>query len=535
MDGMNVVGDLFGSGKMFLPQMVKSARVMKKAVAYLVPFIEAEKQAGERAKGRILLATVKGDVHDIGKNIVGVVLACNNYEVIDLGVMVPAAKILETAREKQVDIVGLSGLITPSLEEMTHVAGEMQHEGLSVPLLIGGATTSRVHTAVKIAPNYSAPTVWVKDASRAVGVATNLLSEELKSEFVRRTAAEYEEVRNRHRARQAGARLLALTDARRNKTPIDWRHYAPPVPRFLGVKAFDNYPLKELTRYIDWTPFFQAWEMSGRYPDILQDAKIGKEAAKLFDDAQAMLRRLIREHRLQARGVVGLFPANSVNDDDIEVYTDEARAEVMLVLHTLRHQEEKPAGRPNRALADFVAPKETGLRDYIGAFVVTAGLGAEAFVKELETANDDYGAIMVKALADRLAEAFAERLHERVRRESWGYAREESLANEQLIREEYRGIRPAPGYPACPDHTEKTALFRLVDATKTTGVRLTESFAMWPAAAVCGLYFAHPEARYFAVGRLGRDQVEDYARRKGMALREAERWLAPNLGYEPDG
>ncbi len=534
MDGMHVVGELFGSGKMFLPQVVKSARVMKKAVAYLVPFIEAEKRAGERAKGRIVLATVKGDVHDIGKNIVGVVLACNSYEVIDLGVMVPAARILEAAREKAADIIGLSGLITPSLEEMAHVAQEMQREGFTIPLLIGGATTSRVHTAVKIAPHYTAgPTVWVKDASRAVGVVASLLSEDLKNEYLRKLRDEYEAVRHRHESRSRGARLLSLAVARRNKTPLDWRTYTPSVPRWLGVRAFDNYSLQELARYIDWTPFFQTWELSGRYPNIFDDPHIGKEAKRLYDDAQIRLRHLIHERRLRARGVIGLFPANTVNDDDIEVYADETRTQVLLTLHTLRQQEEKPAGRPNRALADFIAPKESGLKDYIGAFVVTTGLGADELVKELEAAHDDYGAILVKALADRLAEAFAEHLHERVRREFWGYAREEHLTNEQLIREQYRGIRPAPGYPACPDHTEKALLFRLVDATANTGVQLTENYAMLPPASVCGLYFSHPEARYFAVGRLGRDQVEDYARRKGMDARTAERWLAPHLGYEP--
>ncbi len=515
MDGMNVVGDLFGAGKMFLPQVVKSARVMKKAVAYLVPFIEAEKRADERAKGRILLATVKGDVHDIGKNIVGVVLACNNYEVIDLGVMVSAAKILETARAEAVDIVGLSGLITPSLEEMAHVAAEMQREGFTIPLLIGGATTSRVHTAVKIAPNYAGPTVWVKDASRAVGVVSNLLSAEQREVYLRRLREEYEEVRRR-------------------KTSIDWRSYTPPVPRLLGVRAFDDYPLQELVRYIDWSPFFHAWELSGRYPDIFQDPQLGAEAKRLYDDAQRWLRRLIHERRLAARAVFGLFPANSVGDDDIEIYTDATRRQVRLTFHTLRQQEEKPPGRPQRALADFVAPRDSGIEDYLGAFVVTAGLGAEAFARELEAAHDDYGAIMVKALADRLAEAFAESLHERVRREFWGYARDERLSNEALIRETYRGIRPAPGYPACPDHTEKALLFELLDATAHTGVRLTESYAMWPAASVCGLYFAHPEARYFAVGMLGRDQIEDYARRKGMDVKTVEHWLAPNLAYEPE-
>ena len=532
MDGMNVVGDLFGAGKMFLPQVVKSARVMKKAVAYLVPFIEAEKTADARAKGKILLATVKGDVHDIGKNIVGVVLACNNYEVIDLGVMVPATKILETARRENVDIIGLSGLITPSLDEMAHVAKEMSREGFDVPLLIGGATTSRTHTAVKIAPNYEHPTIWVKDASRSVTVASNLLSEEQRAAYVARIRAEYAEIRERHKGRKSGVRLLPLAEARANRTPIDWAGYVPPVPRKLGLEVFPGYPLEELARYIDWTPFFQTWELHGRYPAVLSDEKVGKQATQLFEDAQAMLKDIIAGRKLTANGVIGLFAANSVGDD-IEVYTDDARTRVAAVLHTLRQQDEKPPGKPNRALADFIAPKETGIRDYIGAFAVTAGVGADELAKKYSAANDDYRAIMVKALADRLAEAFAERLHERVRREFWGYAEDERCTNEQLIREEYRGIRPAPGYPACPDHTEKPILFALLDATRKTKIRLTESYAMWPAASVSGLYFSHPASTYFAVGPLGRDQVEDYARRKGMDLGTVERWLAPNLGYDP--
>ena len=534
MTGMNTVGDLFGAGKMFLPQVVKSARVMKKAVAWLVPFIEADKAAGARAKGRILMATVKGDVHDIGKNIVGVVLACNNYEVMDLGVMVPAARILEEARNRQADIVGLSGLITPSLDEMAHVAREMQRAGLRIPLLIGGATTSRVHTAVKIAPNYEGPVVWVKDASRGVGVASSLLSTDLGTEFVTKTKAEYDAVRARHRAKQAGARLLPLAAARRNKAALDWTRYTPPVPRLLGIKVFEDYPLAELARYIDWGPFFIAWELHGRYPDILKDEKLGAEATRLYNDARAMLARIIADRLIQARGVIGLFPANSVNDDDIEVYADESRAQVPTTLHTLRQQDEKPAGKPNRALADFIAPKETGRKDYIGGFAVTAGLGVDELADSYKAAHDDYNAILVKALADRLAEAFAEALHERVRKEFWGYAAGEQLGNEALIREEYKGIRPAAGYPASPDHTEKATLFRLIDATEHTGVKLTESFAMWPAASVCGLYFSHPEARYFAVGALGRDQIADYARRKGVELTAVERWLSPNLGYEPE-
>jgi 5-methyltetrahydrofolate--homocysteine methyltransferase len=532
MDGMNVVGDLFGAGKMFLPQVVKSARVMKKAVAWLIPFIEKEKTADSRAKGRILMATVKGDVHDIGKNIVGVVLACNNYEVIDLGVMVPAAKILEEARKHKVDIIGLSGLITPSLDEMAHVAKEMQREGFTIPLLIGGATTSRVHTAVKIAPHYPAPVIWVKDASRGVGVASNLLSTDLKTDFIDKVKAEYDEVRLRHKGKQAGTRLLTLPEARANKTKIDWSVYAPSAPRKPGITVFEDYPLDELTRYIDWTPFFITWEMKGRYPAILKDEKVGVEATKLFNDAQTLLKRIIQEKLFIAKGVVGLFPANSVNDDDIEVYQDESRQKFVMTLHSLRQQDEKPPGRPNRALADFVAPKNSGCKDYVGGFAVGIH-GAEELAKKFEKSHDDYNAIMAKALADRLAEAFAERLHERVRKELWGYAADEKLDNEALVREEYKGIRPAPGYPACPDHTEKELLFKLIDATKNTGVKLTESFAMWPAAAVSGFYFSHPDSAYFAVGNLGKDQVEDYARRKGMDLVTLERWLSPNLGYEP--
>jgi 5-methyltetrahydrofolate--homocysteine methyltransferase len=531
MNGMNHVGDLFGAGKMFLPQVVKSARVMKKAVAHLVPYIEAEKSAGARAKGKILMATVKGDVHDIGKNIVGVVLACNNYEVVDLGVMVPAAKILDEARRQNADIIGLSGLITPSLEEMAHVAKEMAREGFHVPLLIGGATTSRVHTAVKIAPNYPQPVIWVKDASRAVGVASNLLSDTLKHDYVAAVREEYAAVRTRHEQKQSGARLLPLDQARANRTSVDWTRFTPDVPHQPGVTVLDKYPLDELVRYIDWSPFFITWELHGRYPAILKDARVGDEATKLFNDAQTLLARIVREKRLTARGVVGLFPANG-DGDDIEVYRDESRTGVAAVLHTLRQQDAKPAGKPNRALADFIAPKSSGKKDYVGGFAVALH-GADALAKQYEAAHDDYHSIMVKALADRLAEAFAECLHRRVRREIWGYAADEKLENDALIREEYRGIRPAAGYPASPDHTEKETLFRLVDATAQTGVRLTESFAMWPAAAVCGLYFAHPDARYFAVGQIGRDQVEDYARRKGTDIATVERWLAPNLAYDP--
>ncbi|MBI3545326.1 MAG: cobalamin B12-binding domain-containing protein, partial [Gammaproteobacteria bacterium] len=457
---------------------------------------------------------------------------CNNYEVIDLGVMVPAAKILETAKKEKVDIIGLSGLITPSLDEMAHVAKEMQRQDFKIPLLIGGATTSRVHTAVKIAPHYAGPVVWVKDASRGVGVASNLLSTDLKADFLEKVKAEYDEVRTRHQGKKSGVRLLPLAEARANKTKIDWASSPPTAPRKTGVSVFNNYPLAELAPYIDWTPFFITWEMKGRYPDILTDEKTGQEATKLFNDAQAMLRRIIDGRWFTAKGVIGLFHANSVNEDDIEVYTDETRAQTLTVLHSLRQQDEKPPGRPNRALADFVAPKQSGLKDYIGGFAVSIH-GADELAKKYAKEHDDYSAIMAKALADRLAEAFAERLHERVRKEFWAHAPAEQLDNDALIREEYQGIRPAPGYPACPDHTEKELLFNLIEASKHTGVKLTESFAMWPAAAVSGFYFAHPQARYFAVGSLGKDQMEDYARRKNIDLATMERWLSPNLGYEP--
>jgi 5-methyltetrahydrofolate--homocysteine methyltransferase len=533
MDGMNVVGDLFGSGKMFLPQVVKSARVMKKAVAHLIPYIEAEKQAANdvRAKGKVLLATVKGDVHDIGKNIVGVVLQCNNYQVIDLGVMVPAAKIIETARTERVDIIGLSGLITPSLEEMSFTAGELDREGFRVPLLIGGATTSRVHTAVKIEPRYHGPTVHVLDASRAVGVASSLLSDTQREEFVRGVRAEYARVREeRAGADGSGRERPSLAEARVNRLVVDLSRPAP-RPCFLGVRTFAPYPLAELVDYIDWTPFFQAWELAGRYPAILEDPKVGAAARNLFADAERMLERIVADGLLEARAAVGFFPANSVGDD-IEVYADESRREVRAVAYTLRQQLSKSAGRPNLALADFVAPRDSGAIDYLGAFAVTAGHGLDALVARYEAAHDDYSAILAKALADRLAEALAERLHERVRTELWGYARDESLDNDGLIRESYQGIRPAPGYPACPDHTEKRTLFDLLGAEQRTGLALTESFAMVPTAAVSGWYFWRPEARYFGVGKILRDQAEDYARRKGMDLAAAERWLAPNLAYE---
>jgi 5-methyltetrahydrofolate--homocysteine methyltransferase len=529
MDGMNVVGDLFGAGKMFLPQVVKSARVMKTAVAHLIPFIEAEKKkSGDtRAKGKLVLATVKGDVHDIGKNIVGVVLQCNNYEVVNLGVMVPASKILEVARAEKADIIGLSGLITPSLEEMAHVAREMEREGFTIPLLIGGATTSRVHTAVKIAPNYSGVTVYVPDASRSVAVASNLLSNELRDEYLAGVKADYEKAREQH-ANKSGPVIIGIADAQRHAFKTDWTDYVPPAPRQPGIRLFENYDLAKIAEHIDWGPFFQTWDLAGRYPQILDDVKVGEAARNVMRDGEAMLSRIIGEKWLNASGVVGLWPASSVGDD-IELYTDETRTQTLAVIHCLRQQNERPEGKPNYCLADFVAPKGAGVADWIGGFAVTAGLGIEARVKVFEDSHDDYNAIMLKAMADRLAEAFAEHLHMRVRRELWGYAADEELDNAAMIAEQYRGIRPAPGYPACPDHTEKATLFSLLGAERT-GLTLTENFAMWPAAAVAGFYFAHPDSRYFAVGRIGRDQLQDYAKRKGMSLQEAERWLAPNLG-----
>jgi 5-methyltetrahydrofolate--homocysteine methyltransferase len=528
MAGMNAVGDLFGAGKMFLPQVVKSARVMKKAVAHLVPYLEAEKAAlGDlRPRGKILMATVKGDVHDIGKNIVGVVLQCNNYEVVDLGVMVPAARILDEARSQNVDVVGLSGLITPSLEEMAHIAGELEREGFRLPLLIGGATTSRAHTAVKIAPRYSAPVVHVADASRAVGVVSELLGD-----GAAQYAAGVREDQERIRVDRAGSRervtKVSVEAARANKTPIDLAVRVP-RPHALGVRTFDDYPLEELVDRIDWTPFFQAWELKGSFPAILEAPLVGESARALYQDGRQLLDRIVSARLLHARAVVGFWPANSVGDD-IELYADESRSDVRGVVHTLRQQMEKPPGRPNMALADFVAPRASGVSDYLGGFAVTAGAGSAELVASLETANDDYGAIMVKSLADRLAEAMAERMHELVRRELWGYAPGEALDNAQMIREEYQGIRPAPGYPACPDHTEKATLFALLDAEARVGMSLTESFAMLPPASVSGFYFWRPEAHYFGVGRIGRDQLKDYARRKGWSLDEASRWLAPNL------
>ena len=534
MDGMNVVGDLFGAGKMFLPQVVKSARVMKKAVAYLLPYIEAEKQPGdaETNNGTIVMATVKGDVHDIGKNIVGVVLQCNNYEVIDLGVMVPAQKILDKAKEVDADMIGLSGLITPSLDEMVNFAAEMERQGLDIPLLIGGATTSRAHTAVKVSPRRSGPVIWVKDASRSVPVAAALLSDEQRPALLAATEADYESLRERHAAKHERP-MVTLTKARENRTPVDWSEYVPPAPNRPGITVFADYDVAELREYIDWQPFFNAWEMKGKFPDILNNPASGEAARKLYDDAQDMLDRLIKEKWLTANGVIGLFPANAVGDD-IEVYADEERTQLRATLHNLRQQGEHREGIPNRSLGDFVAPKDTGLADYVGGFAVTAGLGSQDKIMEFKADLDDYSAILLESLADRLAEAFAERMHERVRKEFWGYAAGEELDNESLIGERYVGIRPAPGYPACPEHTEKRTLWDLLDVNANAGIELTESMAMWPGAAVSGWYFSHPQSQYFVVGRLGQDQVADYARRKGWTLKEAERWLSSNLGYNPE-
>ncbi|PID85418.1 MAG: methionine synthase [Chloroflexi bacterium] len=538
MEGMNRVGDLFSDGKMFLPQVVKSARVMKKAVAHLVPYLEAEKaELGltdqSQSNGKILLATVKGDVHDIGKNIVGVVLQCNGYDVIDMGVMVPAEQILQTAREENVDIIGLSGLITPSLEEMRHVAAEMQRQGFETPLLIGGATTSKIHTAVKIEPEFKiAPVVHVVDASRAVGVATNLLKG--GNGYVSKIRQEYAALREKHGNRRRSKRLLPLAAARANKFKVDWANYTPPTPAFTGTKVFDDIDLASLVDYIDWTPFFRAWELTGKYPRILEDETVGETAVQLFQDAQTMLSQITAEKWLTAKAVIGFYPANS-DGDDILIFPAEAhrRQDAALVVQTLRQQMEKPPGRPNHALADFIAPQETGLEDYLGFFAVTAGLGIEEKVAEFEAAHDDYHAILLKSLADRLAEALAEQMHERVRQEFWGYAAEESFSKDDLIAEAYRGIRPAPGYPACPDHTAKGDLFQLLDVQHNIGMLLTENFAMHPAASVSGYYFVHPDASYFGLGRINQDQVADYAKRKGWDVKTAEKWLAPNLGYEP--
>ncbi|WP_076039222.1 methionine synthase [Xanthomonas campestris] len=555
MDGMNVVGDLFGAGKMFLPQVVKSARVMKKAVAYLLPFIEAEKlRTGDvgKSNGKIIMATVKGDVHDIGKNIVGVVLACNNFDVVDLGVMVSAQVILDRAREENADLIGLSGLITPSLEEMSHVAREMQRQGFEIPLLIGGATTSRAHTALKIDPHYTAPTVWVKDASRAVGVAQSLISRDLRQAFVAANDADYAEIRARHRNRGDAKRLVSLQKARAQKFDGGWDSYTPPAPRQPGLHVFDDYPLDELIELIDWTPFFQAWELAGKFPAILSDEIVGPQASELYRDARRMLKRIVEEKWLTAKAVFGLWPANSVGDDVEVVLTDHKDSAVGIgesqqpsqsritnpesrhLLHFLRQQVDKPVDRPDFCLADFIAPRSSGKQDWIGAFAVTAGIGIDPHVARFEAAHDDYNSILLKALADRLAEALAERLHQRVRTEFWGYIADETLDNEALIAESYQGIRPAPGYPACPEHSEKRTLFNLLRAEHNAAMSLTESFAMLPTAAVSGYYFSHPKSQYFVVGRLGKEQVADYAKRKGITLALAERWLASNLDYDPE-
>jgi 5-methyltetrahydrofolate--homocysteine methyltransferase len=542
MAGMNIVGDLFGDGKMFLPQVVKSARVMKQAVAYLMPFMEEEKArnlanglTGESGSGagKIVLATVKGDVHDIGKNIVGIVLQCNNFEVIDLGVMVPAAKIIETAKAEGADIIGLSGLITPSLDEMSFLAGEMERQGMKVPLLIGGATTSRVHTAVKIDPNYrGGPVVHVNDASRAVGVASSLLSPDRRDAFAADIRTEYAKISAAHFRAQADKKRLTLAAARANAVPVDFAKTPPKKPSFIGIRSFVDYDLAELAKYIDWTPFFQTWELTGRFPAILDDPKVGEVARSLYDDARKMLDLIIQEKWFKARATIGFWPANA-DGDDIALYADESRRERIATLHTLRQQLEKREGRFNAALSDFIAPASSGVPDYVGGFVVTAGIGEDAVADRFKNANDDYSSILCKALADRLAEAFAERMHQRVRKEFWGYAPDEALAPEELILEKYEGIRPAPGYPAQPDHTEKKTLFALLDAENTAGVKLTESFAMWPGSSVSGLYFSNPESFYFGVGKIERDQVEDYAARKGMTTADVERWLTPILNYIP--
>ena len=532
MDGMNVVGDLFGAGKMFLPQVVKSARVMKKAVAHLLPYIEEEKlRTGDVGKnnGKVIMATVKGDVHDIGKNIVGVVLACNNFEVIDLGVMVSAQIILDRAREEHADLIGLSGLITPSLEEMSHVAKEMKRQGFSVPLMIGGATTSRAHTALKIDPHYDSPTVWVKDASRAVNVAQSLISVDLRANFVAANDRDYAEIRERHKNRGDAKRLVSLTKARAQKFDGDWDNYTPATPQHPGIHVFDDYPLGELVPLIDWVPFFNAWELAGRYPAILTDEVVGEHATSLFNDAQAMLKRIVDEKWLTAKAVIGLFPAQS-RGDDVDVET----ADGNVTLHFLRQQVDKPVERPDFCLADFVAPLDSGKQDWIGAFACTAGIGIDERVARYEADHDDYNAILLKSLADRLAETLAERMHQRVRTEFWGYDSDESLSVEDIISEKYRGIRPAPGYPACPEHSEKGTLFQMLSATENAAMTLTDNFAMLPAASVSGWYFSHPKSQYFVVGRVSKEQAEDYAKRKGVTLAQAERMLAANLDYDPE-
>ncbi|MBK0381242.1 methionine synthase [Mucilaginibacter segetis] len=540
MDGMNIVGDLFGAGKMFLPQVVKSARVMKKAVAYLLPFIEAEKQrvidagedsSGNRANaGKVLMATVKGDVHDIGKNIVGVVLACNNFEVIDLGVMVPAQRIIEEAKKQDVDIIGLSGLITPSLDEMVHFAKEMEREGFTIPLIIGGATTSRIHAAVKVAPNYSGPAIHVLDASRSVTVCSNLMNKDQRNEYIQGIKDEYAKAREAHLNKKSDKRFVSIEDARNLKCQINLNGAMPAKPALTGTKVFENYPLDKLVPYIDWTPFFHTWELRGSYPKIFNDKYVGTEAKKLYDDAQVLLKRIVDNKLLRANGVIGFWPANSVGDD-IEIYTDESRTQLLTRIHTLRQQAEKAKGEPYYALSDFIAPKDSGIADYWGGFAVTTGIGCDELVAEFERDHDDYNSIMAKALADRLAEAFAEKMHELVRKEYWGYAKAEKLETDELIKEAYQGIRPAPGYPACPDHTEKTTLFEILKAEDNAHMYLTESLAMMPAASVSGFYFAHPQARYFGLGKIGKDQVVDYAKRKNMSVDTVERWLGPNLNY----
>jgi 5-methyltetrahydrofolate--homocysteine methyltransferase len=531
---MNEVGDLFGAGKMFLPQVVKSARVMKKAVSVLVPYIEQEKDGTSRSNGKVVIATVKGDVHDIGKNIVGVVLQCNNFEVVDLGVMASCEKILEAATREGANLIGLSGLITPSLDEMVHVAKEMQRLGNTQPLLIGGATTSPAHTAVKIDPQYQGAVIYVKDASRSVGVCQQLVTKSTRDAYIAGIKADHERRRVQHRNKSVKTPQLSLFQARAKKHLIDWSAYEPPKPSFLGTRCFDDYPLDELVPYIDWMPFFNAWEFAGKFPDILRDPTVGEAATSLYADATRMLERLVAEKWLRARAVVGFFAANSTGDDDIAVFTDDTRHTQDVLLHHLRQQKSKPQNQAQSCLADFVAPVTSGRADYLGAFAVTAGIGIDAHVARFEAAHDDYSSIMLKALADRLAEALAERMHERVRRELWGYAPQEQLDGAALIDEKYQGIRPAPGYPACPEHTEKATLWRLLDPESNAGIRLTESFAMFPTAAVSGFYFSHPQAHYFGVGQIDRDQVASYAERKGWTLAQAERWLAPNLGYDPD-
>jgi len=536
MDGMNIVGDLFGAGKMFLPQVVKSARVMKKAVGILIPYMEDDENSGNSSSkaGKILMATVKGDVHDIGKNIVGVVLQCNNYEVIDLGVMVPVTQIITTAKQKNIDVIGLSGLITPSLDEMCNVATEMEREGLKTPLLIGGATTSRLHTAVKVAPRYHGTTVHVPDASKAVGVVSDLLSNNRRQEYEQTIRASYERIREGYARGQTHEDRVTIVEARKNCLAINWTSYLPPQPTFLGTKSFDKFDLIELEPLIDWTPFFRTWDLVGKYPRILEDERIGKAANELFTDARSMLKQIVKEKWLSARGVVGFWPANRIREDDVAVYVDEGRDQQFTTLHFLRQQMPRKPGSANLSLADFIAPKESGLADHIGAFAVSVGAEADSIAQRFEEAQDDYSAIMVKALADRLAEAFAERMHQMVRIQHWGYAPNEQLDNDRLIAEDYTGIRPAPGYPACPDHTEKGTLFKLLSAKESAGIELTESYAMHPAASVSGFYFSHPESRYFGLGKIERDQVKDYAKRKGISTREAERWLAPNLAYDPN-